>query len=961
MTIPEIVQSWFQGTVDVCAALLVDVGIKGAVVLFLAVLGVGALRQSSAAVRHMVWCAAVVGLLALPLLSLIVPDWRVPVVPDVSVAAAEGAVAGSVVPEVAAVLVQDRSARVVSSGRAASRQPTGRGIAGAERAAMTRAVSMPRAAQPQPASDARATRSHSLSFLAEIGRGTWVFVIWLAGAAILCCWVAIGHLANWWLSRSSRQVTVGPLLDLVDELADELHIAVPVTLLEGRTNLMPRTWGIKPKLLLPMEASDWTDQRLRAVLLHELAHVRRRDYLTQLLAQFAQVIHWFNPLVWVAAHRMRVERERACDDEVLTRGSRASEYAEHLLSIASSMRAGAFACTASIAMARRSHLSDRLLDVLDATRRRTAVTPRLAATVWAAAALIVVPVAGAASGGDNGSAGIGSVRGERPVASAERGSARSPELAGTAAASEETGSAVFGLSSAEASSTIVTTDQQCDWYGRERGVSTSIQVDEDMMRVRIEMDDCELRIEADGEIEFNDLETDIASISRGGIFEIEEREGRYRRRLEVQPTSGAQLQYRWFIDGQEQSYDRAAQEWFTSLLPLVFRTTGFQAEERATRILEREGVTGLLQEISFVRSDYVARKYFEVVLTRTDLTERQLRDIVSQAGRELDSDYELAELLIHVAESHPVDETVQIAYVEAAGSIDSDYETRRVLNAVLDRPGLNQEVARAMLQLAIEIDSDYELAELLIGMLERHPIQDALTPEFFAAIEKLDSDYEHRRVLQAALERGAPDQEVLDLTLQSALRLDSDYEKSELLLQVADLYPTDQEIPTSYLDAAAAIDSDYERKSVISALVERGHLSNASLAQVLQLARAMDSDYELAELLVVVNRAYELDRSTYEPFFGALDRLDSDYERSRVLAAVLEGQAGSDEMLAAILGAASSIDSDYELSSLLVKIVESHPLNGELRARYVEIAESISSSYERDKALAALVRRGGIH
>ena len=118
-----------------------------------------------------------------------------------------------------------------------------------------------------------------------------------------------------------------------------------------------------------------------------------------------------------------------------------------------------------------------------------------------------------------------------------------------------------------------------------------------------------------------------------------------------------------------------------------------------------------------------------------------------------------------VAESHPVDEAVQLAYVEAAGYIDSDYETRRVLNAVLDRPGLNQDVARAMLQLAIEIDSDYELAELLIGMMERHPIEQTLTPEFFDAVATLDSDYEHRRVLHAALERGAPNRQILDLTL----------------------------------------------------------------------------------------------------------------------------------------------------------------------------------------------------
>jgi len=98
---------------------------------------------------------------------------------------------------------------------------------------------------------------------------------------------------------------------------------------------VPLTSGVfRPLVLLPESARGWDELRLRAVLLHELAHVRRRDCLAKHLAQWSRALLWWNPLVWVVAARLDHEQELACDAAVLASGVAADAYANVLLDAA---------------------------------------------------------------------------------------------------------------------------------------------------------------------------------------------------------------------------------------------------------------------------------------------------------------------------------------------------------------------------------------------------------------------------------------------------------------------------------------------------------------------------------------------------------------------------------------------------------------------------------------------------
>ena len=129
---------------------------------------------------------------------------------------------------------------------------------------------------------------------------------------------------------------------------------------------MPVTWGLlRPRVLLPACATQWSEERKRLVLAHELAHVHRADWFVHLAAKLACAVYWFNPLFWMAYNRLCRESEQACDDAVLKLGVDRRDYATHLLEIARALSVDRGLGTA-LAMARPSNIERRFRALLDA-------------------------------------------------------------------------------------------------------------------------------------------------------------------------------------------------------------------------------------------------------------------------------------------------------------------------------------------------------------------------------------------------------------------------------------------------------------------------------------------------------------------------------------------------------------------------------------------------------------------
>jgi TonB family protein len=214
---------------------------------------------------------------------------------------------------------------------------------------------------------------------------------WVAGTLVVMSYLAIQWLRLFRLGSSVAPITDRRIIRLASDAAGASGLTRPPRLMQSARVAIPITWGaFSPRILLPAAAARWSDERIAAILAHEMAHVRRRDWTVHILAEAACAVHWFNPLFWTARNALRRESERAADDVVMNLGVDGRDYAALLLDIVRAARTPPPAAT--VAMARPSDLAARIASlVADGPNRHPAGRGTLAA-VGGLTALLGLPL-----------------------------------------------------------------------------------------------------------------------------------------------------------------------------------------------------------------------------------------------------------------------------------------------------------------------------------------------------------------------------------------------------------------------------------------------------------------------------------------------------------------------------------------------------------------------------------------
>jgi TonB family protein len=298
-----------------------------------------ALRRQSAAVRHWVLAVGIASVLIAPLIALVGPHWSLAAV----------------------------SATADTAHTAAPAPPTDVTVTVGTADAAT-AQARPPSSLPHP-------------------NGRWfleaaLLVSWAAGTGLFAAALGAGLLRIASIARRSTPLHDRRWTRAARDLGAGRPALRGLVLLEGDSDALLITWGIRPRVLLPASARHWSDERIAIVLSHEAAHIIRHDWVVLIAAELMRCVFWFNPLTWLIVNRLRLESERACDDMVLTRGIDPSDYARHLVDVARAL-SRSHPWTPLPAMARPSSLERRVRAMLDehVSRRPLTHVARYAAAV----------------------------------------------------------------------------------------------------------------------------------------------------------------------------------------------------------------------------------------------------------------------------------------------------------------------------------------------------------------------------------------------------------------------------------------------------------------------------------------------------------------------------------------------------------------------------------------------------
>ncbi|PYT77665.1 MAG: hypothetical protein DMG40_22575 [Acidobacteria bacterium] len=329
---------------ELALSFLIGCTVKATLLLALTACVAYALRRHSAAMRHQVWALGIAGSLALPLLTFLLPTWHPTAL-------------GS-------------AARILGSGPAASR---GYAFQNLPSMVVNAATASPVAGQ-----------------LSQL-----VLFFWVLGALFVVVKLLVGLARLAWISARCTPVDSDNWIQVIAGISRQLGIARRVQVLQSAdVAAMPMTWGIvRPRILLPASAMEWSAERREAVLSHELAHIARHDWFVQICAELARGLYWFHPLAWFAAASLRRESERASDDSVLNGGIAASRYANQLLELARTLKNAHRGWSAGLAIARPSNLERRFVAMLNPKLNRRRVSRKARLLAESAALCLLLPLA----------------------------------------------------------------------------------------------------------------------------------------------------------------------------------------------------------------------------------------------------------------------------------------------------------------------------------------------------------------------------------------------------------------------------------------------------------------------------------------------------------------------------------------------------------------------------------------
>jgi beta-lactamase regulating signal transducer with metallopeptidase domain len=457
-----------------------------------------------------------------------------------------------------------------------------------------------------------------------------------------------------------------------------------------------------------------------------------------------------------------------------------------------------------------------------------------------------------------------------------------------------------------------------------------------------------IEFEIAGQVEFGDDDISVLHMSPNALVRIEERNGWVGRRVEIRNNRSGAPEMRYFVHGFERPLDEPGRAWLATMIPRIIRDSGINAEERAKRILDRDGSAGLLKEVEFIANDHSRRRYLLTGMQSGMFGTQEMNQAMRSVSR-MTSDNEKANVLFEISDEALTPE-LRTAFFDAINSIGSDHDRRRVISRAVNDAAVEPETMVLAARSVQRMSSDHEKSELLKEMPLDPVLSDAkVRQSVLQAAATIGSDHDKAEVLAKMLRARTTAMDAVAEIVRVAQGIQSDNDKARLLEQVDTETVSSGTARAAFFAALRTIQSDTDKARVLTRLLTQTAASADLLEEVCRCAGEIVSDNEKANVLIAA-------RPPLPPScFGAIRSVTSDNDKRRVLERLLLSNASSATARAAV-DAAGTIVSDHDKAEVLIRAAQQQP-DDETRAAIRKVAQTVSSDEAYRRITSKLLDR----
>jgi len=647
-----------------------------------------------------------------------------------------------------------------------------------------------------------------------------VVTIWALGVLAL----SLRLLGGWMLTRRLAHHAVAAVSPAVAAaartIANRLQLRRAVTVVESGAVIVPTLVGyVKPVVLLPAVAlTGLTPEQLHAILAHELAHVRRHDFLLNVLQSIVETLLFYHPAMWWVSAQVRAEREHCCDDLAVEVCGDRLVYVSALAELTSIARHRAFALAAT-----DGSLVQRVQRLLGRPRAAHEATP-----AWALLALLVLIIGG-----------MGTFR-AAPAESAVVPSVPEPaQDMGTRGSGNMSWNNGSERVSIKWDGAFRLSDDEKDVVWMSDGGWLSI-ADGLLLASKVELRGVDGRVER--MFRRNGLRREWEPEGRlflaGALDKMIRRSGLFAKervaRLLKQGGTDAVLGE---IDRlNDSNYVRRI--YYTELV-----TQATLTEPLVTRILHR-----VSNEIT---SNY-DKSTLLILMAKLPAVTEPHRVAIAGTAKSLSSNYDLRRTLTAVLEPQPVSTAIAAAVLDAAASLNSNYDRAELLIDVAQRGGLTTTTSGAFMGLVQTMRSSHDQRRVLTAVTSHGSIADSVAVDALKSVGAITSSYDKAETLIKLLDRGGLTDNSADPFFVSAAEISSSYDLGRVLLRATDTQTMTPKLLEGVLRTARRISSSHDRANLLEAVAARSKVEGPARELYVAAARGMGSHDENRALAALV-------------------------------------------------------------------------------------------------------------